>query len=602
MDPDLVKFLKARKLFASLDEKKLQKIVLKFSKIELLQGKILFKQNDPSDSVYILISGKLSALLHTDENRPQIVGTIEVGETVGELGVLAKEPRTLTIKAAQDSELLKISNKDFLALCYRYPAILFETIHPLIIRSQTIIQKLTLKNAIKYLTFIPANEQTMPEYFVKKLTEHAKRYSSLIIFSDFDPELKKLSASELREQIKEIKHHKKASQKMVFFLKNTTSPLAKIGLHSTDLLYIIGESTQEPMLDPAILDFINHHSHLKTNPELILLHPPQTKAPVHTQYWLQLTSFNMHYHMLIDKNAHYHRLLRFIRGKAVGVVLGGGGTRGFAHIGAMKALREQRIPIDFIGGTSVGALIAAAYALNESIDATYDLFTKIVQTSTGSTSWRSLTWPVISIFNAKRFTEAQMAAFQTIQAEDLWLPFFCISSNLATSTEEVHRSGLLWELTRASTSIPGIVPPMVLNYELHLDGGLFNNLPVDVMRKYLGKRGKIIAIELNNAIPAYHKYHFPPILTFKQIILNKLGLTHESYKFPRFIDTFLRGLLVGSSSKTKLNGLQANVLVKINLNKFRLLNTNLKQGSKMFEMGYLETMLRIQQLKNNQLT
>jgi len=598
----LAQFLKSTKLFSSLSDKTIEKIILQLTVVELKASTILFNQNDPSDSVYIVMSGKLSTILTTVDDETQIIGTIEPGETIGELGVLSKEPRALTIKTKEDSTLLQMSSKDFILLCYRHPATLFATIQPLMTRSHDLIQKLTLKNEIKYITFMPANEHCQLEGFVNKLTDYAKRYSSLIIFSDFDPDLKKLSRIELKNKIKQVKNTKKLSQKIIFLLESCHSPLAKLCLAGTDRLFIIGHADQTPVIVPPILEIIeNARKHLKGHPELILLHAAQTERPAHTHTWLQQTTFQMHYHLKINKNAHYHRLLRFIRGKAIGLVLGGGGTRGWAHIGVIKALREQKIPIDFIGGTSVGAIVAACYALQESVETTQSAFTAIVQNSMGSTSWRSLTWPIISIFNGKKFTLAQQIAFNSIQIEDLWMPFFCISSNLATYTEEIHRTGLLWERTRASTSIPGIIPPMVIDRELHLDGGLFNNLPVDVMRKYLGKKGKIIAVELNSTLHDYHKYDFPPALTLKQLILNKLGMTHEKFKFPRFIDTFLRGFLIGSSSRARLNALAATILVNLNLSKFKLLNTNLKQGNKMFEIGYLETMLKLEQFKNNHL-
>ena len=146
---------------------------------------------------------------------------------------------------------------------------------------------------------------------------------------------------------------------------------------------------------------------------------------------------------------------------------------------------------------------------------------------------------------------------------------------------------------RASAAVPGIIPPMILDGELHLDGGLLNNLPVDIMREFLGDKARIIAIELNGSLEDKRKYIFPPILTLKETILMKLHLRPNPYKFPRFIDNFLRGLMIGSSAKTRQNGLAATLLINLTLNKFRLLHASMKQAEKLTEIGYHETLSRL---------
>jgi NTE family protein len=367
-----------------------------------------------------------------------------------------------------------------------------------------------------------------------------------------------------------------------------------------DRMYIVGNGHSAPEIDPFILDKINSDStHMQTDPALILLHTEKRNAPRNTASWLAQIPFSLHHHVRIDLTKDYQRLLRFIRDRAVGVVLSGGGTRGWAHIGAIRALREAKVPIDIIGGTSVGAIIAACYAMEESVEDAYEKFYRIIRASKNAVSWRNMTWPTISLFNAKGFTTAQMDVFGDTQIDDLWIPYFCISCNLSSNTEEAHHSGLLWEKTRASASVPGLIPPMILDGALHLDGGLLNNLPVDVMRQYVGKRGKVIAIELNNFSSDRHKYHFPPILTFKQTLFSRLGLGDHIYKFPRFVETFLRGLFVGSLAKSRQNSLGTNIMINLNLSKFRLLHSNPKQAERLIEIGYKETLHRLLELKDS---
>lgn len=598
MESDLLELLATHNVFSSLQKNILEELLPKFTKKELKHGAVLFQQGAPSDCVYILASGKLSALIIDEKNHLKSIGHIEAGETVGELGALSGEPRSLTVKALRNSVLLTLNSKDFVELCYHYPAVMFATVHPIIERTQHLISTLTAKQDNQAIAIIPAHDSPLYAKFIQKLFSHAQSYSSLVIVSDFDEDYTVTGSTTIKEKIQAIELAKKRSQKIIYLLRSLETPLAKACIKKIELLYIVVNANKPQPIDGSILNAINsHESHFPTNPVLVLLHPANTLIPNNTAHWLQQTQFSMHHHIRINSTKHYQRLLRFIRGKAVGLVLGGGGTRGWAHLGALKALREEKIPIDMIGGSSVGAIIAGCYAIQETFMDAKERFHTIIESSRGSISWRSVTWPYVSLFNAKAFTEALQQAYDGIQIEDLWLPYFCVSSNMSTSDEEVHRTGLLWEKVRCSSAVPGLIPPMVINGELHLDGGLLNNLPVDVMRQFLGKKGRITAVELNTSIGTNHRYYFPPILTLKTLILNKFSIAQEKFKFPRLIDNFLSGLLLGSSAKTKQNGSTSNFLINLSLGKFRLLHSSLKQAEKMTEAGYQETMMRINQEK-----
>jgi NTE family protein len=608
MDKEFINYLKTCKLFSSLNEADLPKIAAKISSTELRTNDILFYQGAPSDNVFLLIRGEMIAILTLTDNTSKILGHIEPGETAGEIGALTGEPRSLTIRATKECTLLRLSNKDFIEICYTYPAVMYATVHPVVTRSESMLHMLSLEKPTQHIALVPANSKVSQlKKFATKFLELADKFENLILISDFQEDFYSddFDQDVLQQKIHEKTIHKKKSQKIVYLVKSLTSPLATICLKKADVLYVIADGPTKPKahshlkLDKLLLSRIdNRTEHLKSRPELIALHPEGTQTPTNTASWLDQTKFNLHHHVRVNSTRDYHRLLRFIRGKAVGLVLGGGGTRGWAHLGALKALEEEKIPIDIIGGTSVGAIVGACYAMSESYDESYQKFQTIIDASRHSVSWRSLTWPVVSLFDAKNFTNSQLNVFAQSLIEDTWLPYFCISSNLANYTECVHRRGLIWEKTRASSSMPGLIPPMVINGELHLDGGLLNNLPVDVMRQYIGKTGKIIAIELNSSIGDKRHYQFPPIFTFQQALLARLRRKKDNYRLPRFLDIFMRGVLIGSSAKTRQNSLVANTLVNVNLNKFRLLHANQKQADKMIELGYLETKAQLEQKKD----
>jgi NTE family protein len=591
---DIAEILKTSRIFSLLDDTARSELLSHFTQVELTQSEILFYQGDPSDCIFLLIRGKLAAEITTSSGETKIVGHVDPGETVGEIGALSDEPRSLTVLALKDSTLLKLSAKDFVEICHRFPAVMFETVHPIIARSKNIIQALTSEKSNKNIIIVPANNDVSVEMLSEKLSKLAENFHSLLVISEFNPELNHNSdIAILKEKLSQLIRVRKASHRILYILKSHDSNLAKIAFKRADMIYIVGDSQTVPNIDRHIIDKIHSHRlHLRSDPQLILLHPPGITQPKNTAGWLAQTQLGLQHHVRENVTKDYQRLLRFIRGKAVGLVLSGGGTRGWAHLGAIKALREAKIPIDMIGGSSVGALVGACYAMNESFDDAYERFYKIVDASNHSVSWRSLTWPAISLFNAKNFTESQTEVFGDQLIEDMSLPFFCISCNLANNNETVHTTGLLWKKTRASTSIPGIIPPMLLDGELHLDGGLINNLPVDIMREFVGTKGKIIAIDLNTYAPDRHKYEFSPILTFKDVFFAKLGIGENHYKFPRFVDTFLRGLFIGALAKARQNSLAANIFINLNLSKFRLLHSNVIQADRLIEIGYQETLLK----------
>lgn len=598
MEDDLLTLLQTSKIFSSLSKRVCRKLATRFEKTELEEGDILYFQGDPSDSLEILLSGKLESILTTADGEKKVVGEINAGETAGELGALSGEPRSTTIKALRNSILFRLPSEAFVEICHQYPSVLFAIINPIVTRSHQIIQTLSSDKFRKHILLIAANNEVDLEKFSEKLIEEGKDLSSLIILSDYSEALKNANAARIQELINEGKNRniKKIKQRIVYILKSTQTELAKFCLEKAESLYIVTQNHAPAFLNMDIVAFINQFKAVaKIKPELVIVHQASTALPHHTNVWLKLTEFGLHHHIRIDRAHDFRRLIRFIRNKAIGVVLSGGGTRGWAHAGALKALFEAGIPIDAIGGTSVGAIVAGSFALTLSHEETLKQFDKVINASRYSVAWRSLTWPAISLFNAKGLTTVLQKIFDNIQIEDLWLPYFCVSTNLSKNAETIHRTGPLWIQIRSSVSIPGVIPPMVQSGELHFDGGLLNNLPVDIMRKMVTHRGTIVAIELVGSNKDEIHYSFPPILPFWATLLSKLGFGY-TYKFPRFIDTFLKSLLVGSFLKAQQNSINADIFVGLDLSKYPMLHSNQKVENKIVEIGYNSTMERIKNM------
>ncbi|KAF8514349.1 hypothetical protein BU17DRAFT_52619 [Hysterangium stoloniferum] len=185
----------------------------------------------------------------------------------------------------------------------------------------------------------------------------------------------------------------------------------------------------------------------------------------------------------------FARLARRLCGKSVGVVLGGGGARGIAHLGALRALEEFNIPIDYVGGTSIGAFVGGLYARDVDLIASAGRAKQF--SARISNIWRVLsdiTWPVVAYTTVclsilgHELNRGIYKAFYGLHIEDMWLPYFCNTSNILTSRMEVHETGYAWRFIRASMTLAGLVPPLCGdNGGMLVDGGYIDNLPVATM-------------------------------------------------------------------------------------------------------------------------
>ena len=179
----------------------------------------------------------------------------------------------------------------------------------------------------------------------------------------------------------------------------------------------------------------------------------------------------------------FHRLARRLCGKSVGLVLGGGGARGIAHVGVIKALEEAGIPIDVIGGTSIGAFIGALYARDADVVPMYGRAKKFAGRM--GSMWRfalDLTYPSVSYTTGHEFNRGIFKAFGDSQIEDFWLEFYCNTTNISKSRSEFHSSGYVWRYVRASMSLAGLLPPLCDDGNMLLDGGYLDNLTVAHMK------------------------------------------------------------------------------------------------------------------------
>jgi predicted acylesterase/phospholipase RssA len=240
------------------------------------------------------------------------------------------------------------------------------------------------------------------------------------------------------------------------------------------------------------------------------------------------------------------------------LVLSGGGARGFAHIGVYRALVEAGIPIDAVGGCSMGAPLAGGIARQFPLDRleveVQRLFHRLLD----------YTLPIVSLVKGARISKSINDSFGGWDIEDLWLPYYCVSTNLTQSTLEVHRRGDMVRAVRASVAIPGILPPVAMGDDLLVDGGVLNNLPFEPMRSD-GRIDTVIAVDVAPARGPRAKADFG--LSVSGLRALSASVRRAPSEYPSVSAVLLRSMLAGSvhNQKVSLRGDAVDLLVSLDL-------------------------------------
>ena len=260
-------------------------------------------------------------------------------------------------------------------------------------------------------------------------------------------------------------------------------------LRQADRVLLIASATSGFATPPWLADKISI-SILRRPTDLVLLHDSRRNGLQPLVTWRAHLPIDLICHIRKNSVSDVARLARLLRGTANTLILSAGGARGFAHLGVVRALREAHVPIDLIGGCSMGSIIGAAVAL-EWDDA--EIKERLRNTFVNTNPIDDYTLPFLSLTKGAKVARLLTQNFGEVRIEELWRPYFCVSTNLTAGALAVHRDGPLVDALRASISIPGLLPPVFVGRDVHVDGGVMNWLPVDVNG---ARRGKIIAVDV----------------------------------------------------------------------------------------------------------
>lgn len=446
----------------------------------LTGGETLFAEGDGADTLYLLRSGRLGVFRRDpDEDRPpQFVGVIRPGEPAGEMAMLAGTVHTADVVALRDCEVLALPRDAFFEAARTEPDLMVELSRLMIQRAR---DRRSGGGEPSVFGFISARPRPIRAFI--------ERIAAAIEADGFTCQV--IDHSALASAADWFSRVEDAHDFVLYVAEQDEPAWAALCARQVDRVFVVGNGLlappNRPMPHAGVLD-------AQRRTDLILLRDPRMSRPANTSVWLDAVEPGRWFQCIEGDQIDADRMARVVTGTAVGVVMSGGGARAYSHIGALRALKEAGVPIDFVGGSSMGAVIAAGPALGWTQE---ELEARIRKAFVESDPLSDLTFPMLAMTRAGKVDRLLLDAYGDIDLADLSRPFFAVSTNLTSGKIEVHRRGLMRRAMRASIAIPGLLPPIVIDGQVLVDGAVLKNLPTEVMRQMHG--GPIIGIDMSEA-------------------------------------------------------------------------------------------------------
>lgn len=517
------------------------------------RGGVLFEQGDPADGLYFVVSGRLVVEHVHADGTAHAIGEAGRGQSLGEMAFFTGGARTARASAIRDSVLVQFTNAEFDALVAGRPQLMRHV-------ARGLVERLNRTNAgagparVTTIAVMAASPGAPVAAFCERLAEALGKMGPALRLSAAaaDAYLGQPGISQAPAETADAARllawieAREGSHRFVLLEADAEATAwTRRCLHQADRVLLLARADEDPAPTPLERALLVHpRAATDARRAVVLIHPgEQHRLPHGTRRWLEPRGADAHFHLRWGNADDLGRLARHLAGRAIGLALGGGGARGFAHIGMIRALHEAGVPIDLVGGTSMGASIAAQVAMGWSPEHLVNVNRRV---------WMRIrphkvyTLPLISIISTRKSDKVGQMLYGDTEIEDLWTPFFCISSNLSTAEMMVHRTGsLLWAAT-ASASLPAAAQPVLMGGQLLCDGALLNNLPGDVARR-MGA-GTVIAAEVSVEEDA--QFCCERIPRVGELVRDRM-LRRNRIRFPSLMEVALRASMLHSASRER---------------------------------------------------
>jgi NTE family protein len=594
-------------LFQSLDAATLAALSESAQWFHLPGGGILFRQHDSADCLYVVVHGRLQVIVEHSDGTQEIVAQVARGECIGEMAVLTGERRFATVRALRDCELIRISGDECRRIFARRPRAMLQLTQLLVNRLRDTTAGRRPSQTVSTIAVVPASargdasldrtgaerpnhDRGLHAHVAREITEALTRQGHRVLhlnrqtlehhlgagIADAAPDypLNHRVLQWLAEQEEHYEH-------VIFECDDTPSAWSARCLRQADVVMFAAAANADPApgahevrLRAGAMGFAD------TPRELILVH---AGAAIDTARWLDDGGrFRRHHHVVRYDPAGYDRIARLVTGRAHGLVLGGGGARGFAHLGALRAFQEARIPIDIVGGTSMGAIVGAQYAMGYSLDRMIDLNRRsFVHTNPIS----DYTIPLVSLIAGDRMSRTLKKMFGDARIEDQRLPYFCVATNLSRATIAVHQQGSLAFAVGTSIAVPGLAPPLIHNGDFLVDGGLLENVPVGVMRRV--SQGRVFTVDVSKRVEFTTTRKPYNALSGWRVLRERLGRVTKRATVPSMYQLLWRATVLNSVHRSDEVQRMSDVYIHPELDDVEIFEW--KEFDRAMEAGYRAT-------------
>lgn len=493
-------------MFADLSSQQREQLAQGSEDVHVVAGAAIYSEGERAEAVYIVRSGRVDL-----EVNGTCVRRLGRGDVFGEGEVLDGSARTASAIARRDSALMRIDRASIMnvddASFFRAIAIglseRLAEVTPSITHSAS-----TSASAEAIISVIAADPAAPTAVVGQHLVEMLQQHRTVIAPGRVDR-----LGLERAESLGDL----------VLLVDDPSDR------EWSELCRRVADRTVVVTTDPVPAPGIPRGAHV------VIVDAEPTVAQL-TQWFTEVRPASRTLVRSAQMNADLAPLVDRLLNRSLGIAMGGGGARGLAHIGVMDVLTDAGIRVDRISGTSMGALIGACFASGldpDQVDALcYDVMVR-------GNPMSDYTLPRTSVLRGRRLDTAIQTTFGDARIEALPLPFACVSVDLVSRQEVVHRSGPLADAVAASSRLPGFLPPFHHSLGgVHVDGALLNNLPVNTLDR---TEGPIIAIQVGGQ----------ESLT-EEMAMDGLSLA----------ETIMRSLMMASDNANEEAIAQADVLIR----------------------------------------
>jgi NTE family protein len=529
--------------------------------VTIAGGQTLMTQGEPGDSMYLMISGRVRAYVLGDDGVERLVREMARGQIIGEMSLYTDEPRSASVVAIRDSVLVRLGKPAFNDLLASSARISILLTRQIIHRLRNPQPRSDLARPVT-IALMPITAGIDLPSFAARLAARLARTDRVCIVdaASIDRELQQpgLAQSEpgnlaADRMIGDHLDQVEAAHEYVLLLADD-SPTAwtRHCSRRCDEVLLLADASRPPALhDNERLCLMQRPGRSEAAETLVLLHAADLRCPQGTRQWLDRRPVSGHLHIRPTLDRDMARLARFQSRTAVGLVLAGGGARGCAHLGIFRGLQESGIEVDFVGGTSIGAVMAALVATDQPLA---EVMTVARRSFSVSPTGDYNLLPLLSLIKGRRLRRIIDKAISDLMhagadAEDLWKTWYCVASNFSQASEAVIERGDLLKGLLASIAIPGALPPVLHDGDLLCDGGTFNNYPVDVMRGMRGV-GKVIGVDLSFRKP--RRIDLAEIPGTWALLRDRLRPKRQRrYKLPSLVSYLMNVTILYSTSRQR---------------------------------------------------